>query len=113
MADIYNIYASPWGGTPEEIDFTTTAFTSTDNPIILDSFMDTVGGSGDGTIYLCVRHSLDGIEEQNFNIITFTIYLGQWTGRYIPVHNSVPFVLLDATPNPITDASGVITWHDS
>jgi hypothetical protein len=64
----YNIYTSPWNGTEEEIDFSTPAFTSDVNPIILPTF----AGVNTGLIYLCVRETINGIEEKNWNIIAFS-----------------------------------------
>src|SRR5690242_1477332 len=108
----YNVYLSGWGGSPEDIDFSAPAFTSPDTNIIIPDFVSDTGGSSDGTIYLVVRAEEDGIEEQNFNVIAFTLFGGEWTGRYQPPVPNVPVHLSFPDPVDIDDAESETTWID-
>ncbi len=65
----YNVYASPWNGTAEQINFVTPIYSTNVNPISIPTF----AGTNKGTIYICVRQVLNGLEDKNFNYIAVVI----------------------------------------
>ncbi len=83
MSTVYNIYLSAFGAAKEDIDFSSPAYTVSDNPIIITDF--TGGSVTDATCYICIRKEVDGIEEQNWNIIPFTLVSGQWVDGLVAV----------------------------
>ena len=108
MAISYNIYASPWGGTAEDIDWSTPVATGMPDPIRLTGVV-----TQDGTRYLGVRAVQDGIEELNTNVVRLVISGGQWVDRYqyeapsTPPQNTTTYTP-PTTLNPPTDVVGTL-----
>ncbi len=88
----YNVYLSPWNGTPEEIDFTTIAYTTSDNPIMFPWFTGSVNKTG--TIYIVVRQEENGVEEKNFNYMQLTLVNGILTNNLL-APTQLQYELLD------------------
>jgi hypothetical protein len=89
---MYSVYAAPWGQPKAAIDFTTPIATTSTAPVILQGIR---GLQLSGDRYLCIRKTVNGIEEKNFNVIHFILDgNGEWIGNYplAPYHLSAEVI---------------------
>ncbi len=98
MATIYNVYASDWGGAIADIDLSTPIYSTSINPVAFQL-------TGDGTRYIIVRKSVDGIEEKNTNVIAFTLSDGEWAGN-VPDAPVISGTMVDGN-------IAILTWNNT
>lgn len=75
----YTIYAAPWGSPATAINFTIPLGQSSVSPIVIYGAR---GLNTNTTRYLAIRKTVNGVEEQNWNVIAFTLVGSEWVGSY-------------------------------
>lgn len=74
----YKVYAAPWGSPKTSLDFSSPILSTSVSPVFAAGIRNT---HTDSTRYLAVRKTVNGVEEQNFNVLAFTVVGGDWEGN--------------------------------